>query len=213
MTSGLAMPEQLHGDREALRLGWEALLGSDLVTLAKQSGSSYESEVGSMVLRLMDRECSLDVRSKSMTYLDDGSQVKPHVQVLLLHYLLGAGNAELSGNMVTFREFPGGALYFPAYKKRTIDLIVSRFGDSPETLRDALERLGGAALRTGSVGYRVRLLPKLDIDVVMWVGDDEVPTSANILCDESAGKLLSTEGITVAAGTLCSRLFALSKGR
>jgi hypothetical protein len=57
----------------------------------------------------------------------------------------------------------------------------------------------------------MRFLPKLHLDVLLWAGDDEVPTSANILFDECAGKMLSTEGITVVAGVLCSRLIALSR--
>jgi hypothetical protein len=204
------MPEQLAGDQEALRLAWDEALQRDAAALALESGAALEDE---QVLRLtlMDRGCVVDVGSRRMTYSDDGSSVKPYVQVLVLHYLLGAGRSEPTGEMVTFREFSGGALYFPAYKKRTLDMIVSRFGTDPESLRRAGERLGALPLGKAAVSFRTRFFPKLDVDLLMWTGDEEVPSSANILFDSSASRTLSTEDVTVVAGLLCSRLAALSK--
>lgn len=205
------MPEQLAGDREALRLAWEGASARDIGALARESLSML-SDDGRLLLRLMDRECVVDVRSRAITFSDDGSAMKPHVQVLVLHYILGSGRGDPTGDMVTFREFPGGALYFPAYKKRTLDLLVSRFGADPEALRRAGELMGAVPLGKATVAFRARFLPKLDVDVLMWIGDDEVPSSANILFDSCAGRMLSTEDVTVVAGVLCSRLTALSKG-
>lgn len=205
------MPEQLAGDREALRLAWDGASARDLDVLAKGSLSQL-SEDGRLLLRLMDRECAVDIRSRGITFSDDGSALKPHVQVLVLHYVLGSGRGEPTGEMVTFREFPGGALYFPAYKKRTLDLLVSRFGADPGALRRAGELMGATPLDMATVAFRTRFLPKLDVDVLMWAGDDEVPSSANILFDTCAGRMLSTEDVTVVAGVLCSRLTALSRG-
>jgi hypothetical protein len=204
------MPEQLAGDREALRLAWDEAAKRDASALAQESRSVVE-DGPRLRIRLMDRDCLVDLASRGMTYSDDGSDVKPHVQVLVLHYVLGAGRAEPTGEMVTFREFPGGALYFPAYKKRTLDMLVSRFGADVGALRRAGEQLGAAALDKAAVAFRTRFFPKLDVDVLMWAGDDEVPSSANILFDSCAGRMLSTEDVTVVAGVLCSRLAALGK--
>lgn len=204
------MPEQLAGDKEALRLAWDEIAQKDAAEVARGSGATLE-EGPALRLRLMDRECAVDVVSRSMTYSDDGSPVKPYVQVLALHYLLGAGRSDPTGEMVTFREFSGGALYFPAYRKRTLDIITSRFGSDPEVLRRAGERLGALPLGKATVSFRTRFFPKLDVDLLMWTGDEEVPSSANILFDSCASRMLSTEDVTVVAGLLCSRLVALSK--
>jgi hypothetical protein len=205
------MPEQLSGDREALRLAWDEASARSLSALAEGSGAEAGDE-GVIRLQVMDRVCVVDLRSRDITYADDGSKVKPHIQVLVLHYVLGAVDAEPTGEMVTFREFPGGALYFPAYKKRTLDILVSRFGGDPELLKRASERLGAASLDRAAVGFRTMFFPKLAVDTLMWAGDDEVPSSANILFDSCAERMLSTEDVTVVAGALCSRLIALSKG-
>jgi hypothetical protein len=205
------MPEQLYGDREALRLAWEEASGRDLEVLAESSGGSVCRTSGALVLKLMDRECAVDVPSRRMTYTDDGGDVKPHMQVLVLHYLLGSGAGEPTGNMVTFREFPGGALYYPAYRKRTLDRLLSRFGSDPDGLRSAGERLGAERVGNATVSFRASFFPKLPVEVYLWAGDEEVPASANVLFDECAGKMLSTEDVTVVAGAICSRLLALGK--
>lgn len=204
------MPEQLAGDREALRLAWDEVAGRDIDGIAAGSGAKA-SGGRALSVKLMDRVCAVDLGSRTMVYEDDTSPLKPHVQVLVLHYLLGAGRCEPTREMVTFREFPGGALYYPAYKKRTLDLLVSRFGPDLGSLRRASERMGAEQLGKAAVGFRTRFFPKLDVDVLMWAGDDEVPTSANILFDSCAGRMLSTEDVTVVAGVLCSRLSALGR--
>lgn len=204
------MPEQLAGDREALRLAWDEASSRVPGSMVEEARASTAPS-GEVVVKVMDRECLVDVAARTMAYADDGSAPKPHMQVLVLHYLLGAGGGEPTGEMITFREFPGGALYYPAYRKRTIDIIVSVFGRDHERLRRAGERMGSAPLGMAAVAFRTRFFPKLDVDLLMWAGDDEVPSSANLLFDSGALKMLSTEDVTVVAGALCSRLIALSK--
>jgi len=205
------MPDQLSGSREALRIAWAGLSERDLGAIAGESGARLDGE-RVLSLRVMDRVYSFDLGSRTVVHEGDGSGVKPHLQVLAIHYLLDAGKAEPSGEMVTFREFVGGAAYFPAYRKRTLDLLVSAFGADVDSLRRAGERIGGTPVGKATVGFRARFFPKLDVDVLLWAGDEEVPSSANLLFDSSAGKMLSTEDITVVAGSLCSRLMAVSRG-
>lgn len=205
------MPEQLAGDKEALRLAWDEASGRDPGQLARDAGASMDPD-GTIRLRLMDRGCAVDIPARAIVYEDDGSPLRAHVRVLVLHYLLGSSRSGATGEMVTFREFPGGALYYPAYRKRTLDIIVSKFGRDLEPLRRAGERIGAVRLERAAVAFRTRFFPKLDVDLLMWAGDDEVPSSANLLFDSGAIKTLSTEDVTVVAGLLCSRVVALSKG-
>jgi hypothetical protein len=48
--------------------------------------------------------------------------------------------------------------------------------------------------------------------LVLYLGDDEFPAEANILFDQSVGKILSPEDIAWMAGMLAYRLIALSRG-
>jgi hypothetical protein len=58
---------------------------------------------------------------------------------------------------------------------------------------------------------RAYFFPKLPIVIALWIGDEEVPASANILFDANAGNILPTEGLSVAAGVLVGRLVEISR--
>jgi len=53
---------------------------------------------------------------------------------LLLHYLSNASGAPLSGEWITFRELPSGAVYTNAFQKRAIIPFVKAFGTQPTAL-------------------------------------------------------------------------------
>ncbi len=118
----------------------------------------------------------------------------------------------MAGKLSTLREFEGGALYYPVFKSRAIDVIVKTFGAAPDLLRRAGEALRAEPVKMGDVGFRVHFFPKLPIVVVLWLGDEEVSASANILFDESAGKILPTEDLSAAAEALAQRLVSISTG-
>jgi hypothetical protein len=61
------------------------------------------------------------------------------------------------------------------------------------------------------VSFKTYFFPKMPVVVVIWLGDEEVPTSANVLFDANAGKILPTEDISVVGATLCRWLTKLER--
>ncbi|TFG70994.1 MAG: DUF3786 domain-containing protein [Methanomassiliicoccus sp.] len=195
---------------DALRVGWDSLkeCGIGEFSLA---GATVGTDASQLKLKVMDRVCRIDLSSERMSYEDgEREDVSAYLRILTLHYLVGARDKSPSGVMVSFREFEGGALYYSAFKKRTIDVLTGTFGDDADSLRRAGERLGATTLSSGSVSFRVKFFPKLPVDVLFWLGDEEVPSSANILFDETAGKMIATEDLSALAGALCIRLIKSS---
>jgi len=212
MTADLR-PAQRNAYAEALREAWDVALTKELAQLAESGGaSSSQSDIGRLILRVTGSECEVDFTSRAMHYLfPERRPLRTEMQVLVLHYLLGADKSDVTGSMVTFREFEGGAVYFPAFKKRTIDLLVDSFGAAPELLSKSAARMNGESLGKGSASARLWFFPKVPVDVIVWRGDEEVPASANLLFDEGTGKILPTEDISWLATALCYRLIALAK--
>ncbi len=138
---------------------------------------------------------------------ESGESVGPFLSVLVLHYLAGCSALVPTGKVITFREVPGGDVYYPAFRSRTIETIRAKFSSDPSLLRTAGERIGGTAIKMGSAGVRILLFPKIPVTVVVSEGDDEVPGSANLLFDETAPRFLPTEDLVVVVGSLiCSVL-------
>lgn len=200
------MPERW----DALELSWTRLAHVDVGLLSKDSGAVIKGQ-HTLRLRLIDRECVVDMSSRTVRWATGAkTELGRHLQILVLHYLIGSGKAQLANRLVSFRDLEGGAMYHPAFKARSIDSLVRKFGDRPELLRHVGDAVRAEPIAMNGIGMRISFFPKLPITVQLWPGDEEVPPSANVLFDASAGRILPTEDLSVAAGVLVRRLIELA---
>ncbi len=199
---------------DPLRDNWNRLGSSTPEALAADSGAVPSPEPGVLRLKVIDQDCDVDLRGRGFRYASSDKGVPTlHLQFLILHYLAGARGVQIMDQLATLREFEGGALYYPVFKSRAIDVTIKAFSSAPDLLKGVGEALGAEPVKMGDVGFRVRFFPKLPIVVVLWLGDEEVSASANMLFDASAGKILATEDLSAAAEVLAQRLISLSGRR
>lgn len=198
---------------DALELAWAAIEEMDCRQLAEDLGAAVDGVPSILRVAMLNDECFVDLTGKAITYNDlDGPEVPRFLQVLMLHYLAGATKAQLTDRLISFRELSGGALYYPAFKRRAIDPLVKEFGLSPERLKRVAATLNAEPLEVGSVGVKIRFFDKLPVAVILWLGDVEVSASANILYDASAAKILPTEDLTVVGGVVSRTLIKGARG-
>jgi hypothetical protein len=118
-----------------------------------------------------------------------------HQQIseLLTKYAL-AGKHDKSGKLVKFKDFPGGYAYEVAFQRRVVEPIAKLFGKNPQELIKAAELLGGKQLGHGDCSVEIEMFKEIPITIVLWT-DEELPPTANVLFDESAGKYLNVEDL------------------
>jgi Domain of unknown function (DUF3786) len=206
------MPEGRDPHQDAADAAWAVLLKKDLVGLAADSGGSYKPGSKQIVLKVLDKDCIIDFETRKISHMrSDQGPVRGDLRILILHYLQGSGNAQLANKLVTFREFEGGVQYYSAFKARTIDFLVRTFGKKTDVLKHIGDAIRAEPMHMGDVSFKTYFFPKVPVVVVIWLGDEEVPTSANVLFDANAGKILPTEDISHVGGTLCSWLAKLER--
>jgi hypothetical protein len=132
-------------------------------------------------------------------------------QVLILHYLMAESARKPSGKWIAYREIPGAQFYFSAFVKRAIEPLKNTFGRNPAGLQKAARQLKGVTVETGDAGFEFPIFPKVPLQLILWVGDNEFPSEANILFDETIGEFLSPEDVAWMAGMLVYRLIAFSR--
>jgi hypothetical protein len=142
---------------------------------------------------------------------DREAQVPIQEQVLILHYMGAMEKTPVAGQWIAYREIPGAAFYYSSFVKRAIDPLKKVFGSNVEALPPAAEKLGGDSIAAGDAGYMFYVLPKAPLQLILWEGDEEFGSEANILFDKTAGLYLSPEDAAWMAGMLVYRLIALSK--
>ena len=122
---------------------------------------------------------------------------EPESLYLLLDHYSKAKPVESAGNLVVFRDLPGGYAYEGAFVERAVSPVSEIFASKAEAFVESAEVLGGVRRHYGDFSVEIPALPRIPLTYVMWTGDEELQPSANILFDASAGNYLPTEDLAV----------------
>jgi hypothetical protein len=132
-----------------------------------------------------------------------GLSAKDFVTVLLLHYLRKklAGLPQLTGSWISFKELEGGELYYPAFRKRSIDIVVKKYSADVTGIFSVLGKFPAAKkIAQGDAAILVEAFEGVPLQVIMWGADEEFAADATILFDRNISGIFSTEDIAVLAG-------------
>jgi hypothetical protein len=132
-------------------------------------------------------------------------------QILILHYLLNASGEPLTGRTIDFRQVPEGGFYWSAFVSRAKRPLLEPFGRDLALYTKAAAALGGEPLPLGDVAARFLAFPRVPITHVLWGGDEEFPSEATILFDETIPQYLPTEDIAALAGASVYRLMGAAR--
>jgi len=203
---------------QARDLARKRLLQENANLVARFSGAIITGEKESgMILSLLflNRKTAVTWGDFRMTFEETGQEVPIQQQILLLHYLQGAGTSgggASSGEWISFQEVPDGRFYIDAFQRRAKMPLIQAFGSKPEHLpRVAATLYNANAFDQGDFAVKVQVLPLVAVALVLWKGDEEFPPDANILFDRSICKLLSAEDIATLAGMVVYPLVAKLK--
>ena len=192
------------------------------LAVEKLSQESFETIAGRSGFEPSDGQ-SLHIPFLDRTYLvshplfefkdqaDSEKEIPIQEQVLILHYLMAAETPDLTGRWISYREIPGASFYFGAFVKRAVDPLKKVFGQNISGFSRAAEKLRARIIENGDAGFEFRVLPAVPLQLILWEGDDEFPAEANILFDETIGRILSPEDVAWLAGMVVYRLIALSR--
>jgi len=149
--------------------------------------------------------------SDSLRKTGDLDKVEFEVLRILLAHYSKSEPVERAGKLVRFADLPGGHAYEQAFLQRAVQPIADVFGDEPEKLVEAAERLNGRVLAYGDFSVEIPALPRIPLVIVLWRAD-EFPATATILYDETASNYLPTEDLAVLGELTTARLLqALDK--
>jgi hypothetical protein len=98
------------------------------------------------------------------------------------------------GKLVNFKDFSGGYAYENAFYRRVVEPIVTLFSKNPQDMLKAAELLGGKRLEHGDYSVEIEAFPKIPLTIILWA-DEELPSTANVLFDESSGKTFNAEDL------------------
>jgi hypothetical protein len=201
--------------QEAVELGRKNLEGKDLKQVAEQSGAGFKSDSargGVMTLNFLNKAVTIAWPGPDFLWKESGEGIPVQQEILLLHYLHGALNAqEVSGKWIAYQEVPDGRFYLDAFLRRAKGPMVGVFGNQPEVFAKlATEVYDARPFDQGDVSVVVQALPKIPVALILWKGDEEFPPEGNLLFDESISRILSAEDIAWLSGMIIYPLMGMA---
>ncbi|RJQ29158.1 MAG: DUF3786 domain-containing protein [Peptococcaceae bacterium] len=198
--------------RPAIEKAREKLVRCNPGLVSSRAKVIYDQSAGYFKVPFLGCEYNVSFPGGEVTETE-GRSVPPDVRLLLLHYLTGASGAPVSGRLISFKELPDGMLYNEPFIGRAVKPLVKIFGQAPEKLVEAAEKLGGRQVSLGDAGVTIPFFPLAPVTYVIWLGDDEFPASGSILFDASAASHLATEDYAVMAGMGVFKMREMIAGR
>ncbi len=120
--------------------------------------------------------------------------------ILVVRYLLQAGNAPMANKWLPYRDLKDGAQFSSFIKANIEDRIAHAFRGRRDVLAQRLSALGASAAGKdlpGDVALVVHPLPKVPVLSLFWDADEEFPASFQFLFDASALSYLDLEALAV----------------
>jgi hypothetical protein len=204
--------------KESFRIAAEALGKADphrLANLAAAEISVRDDGIVEMRLPFLGAPFVVSLSGDAVDVARDGEEgeVPLPEKILICHYLLHASGEPPTGELITFRQIPDGHFYFDAFQRRARDPFLATFGHDADLFRECARALGGQPSDAGDAAMSFQVLPRISIGLVLWQGDDELPSEASVLFDSSIRNYLAVEDIAVVSGMLVYRLMGIARSR
>ena len=161
---------------------------------------------GEMRLSLWGREVA--VTFPDLIAYDSGSQqeLSAALQGLVLYYLHTTDGSPIADRFISFSELPAGKFYAHAFQGYTGEELLRHFGNDRQRFEGAAQSIGGGHYPLGDASFIFQLLPRVVLLVVFWCGDNDFPSSYQVLFDASISHHLPTDVCAVAGGMLTRQL-------
>jgi hypothetical protein len=139
-------------------------------------------------------------------WANSGRETPSFIGSLILTYLATADGTPYTGRWIGFRDLPDGMFYVQAFQGYSGNRLARELKGGLEAFRRAAESLGGQRLELGSAAYGFFIFPQVPVAVVYWEGDEDFPSQAQVLFDETAYHYMSTDGLAILGSQLIGKL-------
>ena len=172
--------------------------------LALRGGCERDGD-GNYVLTFFGQEYVISSDDFVVRLAESGKEPSSFTQSLILTYLATADGTTPSSRWIGFRDLPEGLFYVQAFQGYSGGRLVRELEGGVEAFRRGCEALGGEPLEIGDAGYVFIVLPRVHLALVFWEGDEEFPSQARVLFEDTSVKYMPTDGLAILGSQLVGR--------
>ena len=192
--------------RQALRGQWPQ-------ALAARVGATYTAQApdrGTFSFDLWGSPVTLAF-PELVACRESGAPLPLAIQALLIYYLRTSDGSAPVGEWVSFADLPGGRIYAQAFQGYSGNQLVRAFGEDLSSFRKACLAAGGRPVALGDAAFAFAVLPRVPLLVTYWQGEDEFPSSSQVLFDPTATQHLPIDVCAILGSMLVSRILKVHR--
>lgn len=161
--------------------------------IAKNSGTYYDQEKGEFTVTFCNDEYTVSFPEGKVSLKKDLLIEVPELErTIILQYLAFACGLPPRGKWLNFLELPNGEHHNTPFQLEACKPIADTFGDKSDDFLAIGEKFGAEVIKMGDVGFKLAVLPKIDLAFVLWEGDEEFPPRANVLFESVTPTYMTT---------------------
>lgn len=140
----------------------------------------------------------------------DGQAVKTAHGSVLAGYILNQGRGQPIGKFVSFDSITEMVPAHSSYTRASLEARLAKYAETdPARFHDAIVKSGGRSggeVGSGGKSWIIQLLPKISVQLVFYIGDEQFPSTARLLIDQTAVNFLEFEFLAVLATIFVEQL-------
>ena len=186
---------------------WDKLrcLSPDDVVLRSQC--SLISSAGYYALEVMGTTVSVDPQHEQfLSSLGKKITLRTECALTLVSYLIEAKNIPLGGRWVSEKDLKGGEMFFRGPHLFPVAPLEHLFGTDGDRFLRAGKKCGGMQVPGADVAFQVMALPRIPVQVLLWLADEDFPARITFLFDATVEAHLPLDVIFGLVSELCYRL-------
>ncbi len=190
---------------------FQELAGMEPVQVCRRALCSYDNIRKCYVIPVWGSV--FEVYPESEEIIDtSGNRVTKNSCLPVLFYLLRGKESLTTGEWITEKDIPGGVAFFTGPHSVPSYLVADKVGNSIEIFRKACKELGGEEGDMGDASCMFRILPRVPLTVIYWLGDDEFKPETKLLFDRTISEHFPPDIIFTLSSELLKRISEKCKG-
>ena len=169
---------------------WATLTSLDPADVCRRALTAYSSSAGAYAVRVFNFIVTVAPEGRTISGSSPDCEViiekmAYFLRLSILHYLIGAQTAPLSGQLVRPSDTKVGQLYFKGSHVLPLSALSAAYArDTDKFLAQGI-RFGGVRRRYGDTAVELYPFPRLPVTLILWREDDEFAARAELLFDDT----------------------------
>ncbi len=174
---------------------WQDLMALDPHEVCRRALVTFQSGKGFQV-PFLNRPYICHVETARIFREDTPERPSSFQECLvILNYLIKAQDRPLEGKKINEKGLPGGETFFRGPHALLKEPLEKKFGKDPNGFLLAGLGLGGRETEIGNASFELLVLPRVPVEYILYVEDEEFPSQVLIHFDSSISRHLPLDVI------------------